>query len=355
MPTRTTRTLGGRLRLAALALGIAGLFGGAAEAQTNSASVDVLKRARERGYLTCGIHTGLPGFGYQDDQQQWRGLDIDLCRAVAAAIFDDPTKIRFVQTTTQTRFIVVQNGDVDMLARNATYTMARDTAMGMAWPVINFFDGQGFMVRRSLGVNSVKGLSGASICVTQGTTTELNLADYFRSNNLKYEVVSFKTNEEGVKAFEAGRCDSFTTDSSGLAAERLKFANPNDFIILPELISREPLGPAVRRGDENFAAIVRWTHFAMLNAEDLGVTKANVADLAKTTQSPEVRRLLGTDGKFGEGLGLSNDWAYRIIRHIGNYGEAFDRNVGAGSRLGLPRGLNALWTQGGQQYPYPVR
>ncbi|CEJ12091.1 General L-amino acid-binding periplasmic protein AapJ precursor [bacterium YEK0313] len=353
----TTKRL--KRALAAAALGLAGLmsapFAAPATSEAQAQTANVLERAKQRGYLTCGIHTGLPGFGYQDDQQQWRGLDVDLCRAVAAAIFDDPTKIRFVQTTTQTRFIVVQTGDVDMLARNATYTLARDTAMGMAWPVINFFDGQGFIVRRSLNVTSVKGLSGATICVTQGTTTELNLADYFRSNNLNYEVVSFKTNEEGVKAFEAGRCDSFTTDSSGLAAERLKFANPNDFVILPELISREPLGPAVRRGDENFAAIVRWTHYAMLNAEDLGVTRANVAELARSTQSPEIRRLLGLDGKFGEAMGLSNDWALRIIRHVGNYGEVFERNVGAGSRLGLPRGLNALWSQGGQQYPYPIR
>jgi general L-amino acid transport system substrate-binding protein len=336
--------------LTAAVLGLVALTG-AAQAQT----VNVLDRIKQRGFLTCGVHTGLPGFGYQNDQGQWLGLDVDLCRAVAAAIFDDPTKIRFVQTTTPTRFIVVQTGDVDMLSRNATYTMARDTGMGMAWPVINFFDGQGFIVRKALNVTSVKGLNGATICVTQGTTTELNLADYFRANNLRYEVVSFKTNEEGVKAFEAGRCDSFTTDSSGLAAERLKFANPGDFVILPELISREPLGPAVRRGDENFSAIVRWTHYAMLNAEDMGVTRANAEQLKASSTNPEIRRLLGVDGKFGEALGLSNDWGFRIIRHVGNYGESFDRNVGAGSRLGLPRGFNALWTQGGQQYPYPVR
>lgn len=337
--------------LAAALIGLAGLIAGHAEAQT----VNVLDRIKQRGFLTCGVHTGLPGFGYQNDQGQWLGLDVDLCRAVAAAIFDDPTKVRFVQTTTPTRFIVVQTGDVDMLSRNATYTMSRDTAMGMAWPAINFFDGQGFIVRKSLGVTSVKGLNGATICVTQGTTTELNLADYFRANNLKYEVVSFKTNEEGVKAFEAGRCDSFTTDSSGLAAERLKFANPNDFVILPELISREPLGPAVRRGDENFTAVVRWAHYAMLNAEDMGVTRANVDQMKASSTSPEIRRLLGIDGKFGEAVGLPNDWAFRIIKHVGNYGEVFDRNVGAGSRLGLPRGLNALWSQGGQQYPYPIR
>jgi general L-amino acid transport system substrate-binding protein len=335
--------------LTAAVLGLVALAG-TAEAQT----ANVLDRMKQRGFLTCGIHTGLPGFGFQNDSGEWRGLDIDLCRAVAAAVFDDPSKIRFVQTTAQTRFIVVQTGDVDMLARNATYTMSRDAAMGMSWPAINYFDGQGFMVRKALGVTSVKGLNGASICVTQGTTTELNLADYFRANNLRYEVVSFKTNDEGVKAFEAGRCDSFTTDASGLAAERLKFANPNDYVILPELISREPLGPAIRRGDENFAAIVRWSHYAMLNAEDLGVTQAN-ADQMRASSNPEIRRLLGVDGKFGEALGLSNDWAFRIVKHVGNYGESFNRNVGAGSRLGLPRGTNALRTQGGLQYPYPIR
>ena len=340
-----------RLVLAA-ALGLSALASGVAQAQ--APMPNVLERIKQRGFLTCGIHTGLPGFGFQADGGEWKGLDIDLCRAVAAAIFDDPTKIRFVQTTAQTRFIVVQTGDVDMLARNATYTMSRDTGMGMAWPTINYFDGQGFMVRKSLNVTSVKGLSGASICVTQGTTTELNLADYFRANNMRYEVVSFKTNDEGVKAFESGRCDSFTTDSSGLAAERLKFANPNDYIILPELISREPLGPAVRRGDENFVAIVRWAHNAMLNAEDMGVTQANVKDMLAST-NPEIRRMLGVDSKFGETMGLTNDWAYRIIRHVGNYGESFDRNVGAGSRLGLPRGLNQLGTRGGLQYPYPIR
>ena len=338
------------------ALGGLALLGLAAPPRDAAAqTINVLERAKQRGFLTCGIHTGLPGFGFQADGGEWRGLDIDLCRAIAAAIFGDPTKVRFVQTTAQTRFIVVQTGDVDLLARNATYTMSRDTGMGMAWPAINYYDGQGFMVRKASGVTSVKGLDGASICVTQGTTTELNLADYFRANNLRYEVVSFKTNDEGIKAFEAGRCDSFTTDASGLAAERLRFASPGDYIILPELISREPLGPAVRRGDENFAALVRWTHFAMLNAEDLGVTRANVEQMRASTTNPEIRRLLGTDGKFGETLGLTNDWAYRIIRHVGNYGESFDRNVGAGSRLGLARGTNALWSKGGLQYPYPIR
>jgi general L-amino acid transport system substrate-binding protein len=319
-----------------------------------TAQSGTLDRVKARGELICGNHIALPGFGLQGPDGRWAGLDIDLCRAVSSAIFNDPNKIKFIPTTPQMRFVVVQSGEVDMLARNATYTMSRDTSAGMSWPIINYFDGQGFMVRKSLGVSEAKGLSGASICVTQGTTTELNLADFFRANNLKYEIIGFATNEEGVKALEAGRCDAFTTDSSGLAAERLKFAKPDDFMILPTLISREPLGPAVKRGDESWFNLVKWTHYAMLNAEELGVTKANVDEMLKST-NPEIKRLLGVEGKFGEGLGLSNDWAYRIIKHVGNYGESFERNVGMGSKLQLKRGLNDLASKGGLQYPHPIR
>ncbi|KRE24795.1 amino acid ABC transporter substrate-binding protein [Bosea sp. Root483D1] len=326
-------------------LGLAGV----ANAQTGT-----LDRVKARGELTCGNHIALPGFGMQGPDGRWDGLDIDLCRAVASAVFNDPNKIKFVPTTPQMRFVVVQTGEVDMLARNATYTMSRDTSAGMSWPIINYFDGQGFMVRKSLGVTEAKGLNGASICVTQGTTTELNLADFFRANKLKYEIIGFSTNEEGVKALEAGRCDAFTTDTSGLAAERLKFSKPDDFVILPTLISREPLGPAVKRGDESWFNLVKWTHYAMLNAEELGVTKANVDEMLKSG-NPEIKRLLGTEGKFGEGLGLSNDWAYRVIKHVGNYGESFERNVGAGSKLQLKRGLNDLASRGGLQYPHPIR
>ncbi|KPH82537.1 amino acid ABC transporter substrate-binding protein [Bosea vaviloviae] len=332
------------------ALGLTGTLA----AMTASAQTSTLDRVKARGELVCGNHIALPGFGLQGADGRWDGLDIDLCRAVAAAIFNDPTKIKFVPTTPQMRFVVVQTGEVDMLARNATYTMSRDTTAGMAWPIINYFDGQGFMVKKALGVTEAKGLNGASICVTQGTTTELNLADFFRSNNLKYEIIGFSTNEEGVKALEAGRCDAFTTDSSGLAAERLKFAKPDDFVILPTLISREPLGPAVKRGDESWFTLVKWVHYAMLNAEEFGVTKANVDEMLKSP-NPEIKRLLGVEGKFGEGLGLTNDWAYRIVKHVGNYGESFERNVGMGSRLQLKRGLNALASQGGLQYPHPIR
>jgi general L-amino acid transport system substrate-binding protein len=339
---------------------IQNLFAAAAMATLLSAPAgaqqagETLTKVRARGEVFCGNHVGLPGFGAQDVQGRWTGLDIDLCRAVAAAIFNDPTKVRFITTTPATRFIVVQTGDVDLLARNATYTMGRDTAQGMSWPVINFFDGQGFMVKKALNLKSARELNGATVCVTQGTTTEVNLGDFARTNAIKILPVTFATNEEGVKALESGRCDSFTTDSSGLAAERLKFAKPDDFVILPDLISREPLGPAVRRGDEGWASLVRWTHMAMLNAEELGVTQANVDEMAKST-NPEVRRLLGADGKVGEGLGLPNDWAFRIIKHVGNYGESFERNVGKGSRLGLARGLNDLASRGGLQYPHPIR
>ncbi|MGW9329350.1 amino acid ABC transporter substrate-binding protein [Bosea sp. NPDC055594] len=334
--------------LAAIGLAAIGLSTPAA------AQSGTLDRVKARGELICGNHIALPGFGLQGPDGRWDGLDIDLCRAVSSAIFNDPNKIKFIPTTPQMRFLVVQSGEVDMLARNATYTMSRDTSAGMSWPIINYFDGQGFMVRKSLGVSEAKGLSGASICVTQGTTTELNLADFFRANNLKYEIIGFATNEEGVKALEAGRCDAFTTDSSGLAAERLKFAKPDDFMILPTLISREPLGPAVKRGDESWFNLVKWTHYAMLNAEELDVTKANVDEMLKST-NPEIKRLLGVEGKFGEGLGLSNDWAYRIIKHVGNYGESFERNVGMGSKLQLKRGLNDLASKGGLQYPHPIR
>ena len=329
-------------------------FAAALAAIPAAAQTSTLDRVKARGEVICGNHIALPGFGLQGPDGKWAGLDIDMCRAVAAAVFNNPDKVKFVPTTPQMRFVVVQSGEVDLLARNATYTMSRDTSAGMAWPVINYFDGQGFMVKKSLNVANVKALAGASICVTQGTTTELNLADFFRANNLKYEIIGFATNEEGVKALEAGRCDAFTTDSSGLAAERLKFAKPDDFTILPDLISREPLGPAVKRGDESWFALVRWVHYAMLNAEEFGVTKANVDEMLKSP-NPEIKRLLGVEGKFGEGLGLTTDWAYRIVKHVGNYGESFERNVGMGSKLQLKRGLNDLASKGGLQYPYPIR
>jgi general L-amino acid transport system substrate-binding protein len=332
----------------ALVLGISAV---PVEAQTRTATLEAVK---QRGMLVCGGNTGLPGFSIPDAQGNWSGFDVDYCRAIAAAIFNDPAKVRFVGTTSVNRFAVLQSGEVDVLSRNVTWTSSRDTALGFNFGPVTYYDGQGFMVRKSVGAKSVRDLSGATICVNQGSTTELNLADYFRTNNLQLKVVSFPTGEESVKAYESGRCDSFTTDVSGLYAERLKLANAGDHVILPEIISKEPLAPAVRHGDDQWYDVVKWVQYALVTAEELGVTKANLEDMLKST-NPDVRRLLGVEGKHGEALGLSNDWAARIVRHVGNYGESFDRNIGASSRLKIERGLNALWTKGGLQYAPPIR
>ncbi|HEX8166871.1 MAG TPA: amino acid ABC transporter substrate-binding protein [Beijerinckiaceae bacterium] len=332
-----------------IAIGLAAsLMASAASAQAT------LNNVKQKGFLSCGSNPGLAGFGVPDAQGNWTGFDVDYCRAIAAAIFNDPTKVRFIPLSAKDRFTALQSGEVDVLARNSTWTMSRDTQLGLDFPAVNYFDGQGFMVRKKLGVASAKELSGASVCTQQGTTTELNLADFFRANNLKYEVVAFATADETFKAYDSGRCDAFTTDASGLYAERLKAAAPDDHIVLPEIISKEPLGPAVRHGDNQWGDIVRWVHFALVNAEELGVTKANL-DQSMKSDNPEIKRLLGTEGKFGEAIGLTNDWAARIVKHVGNYGEVFDRNVGAGSPLKIQRGINALWTKGGLQYGVPVR
>jgi general L-amino acid transport system substrate-binding protein len=294
------------------------------------------------------------GFGQPDAQGNWTGLDVDLCRALAAAIFDDPTKVRFVPLSSKDRFTALQSGEVDVLARNATVTMSRDTQLALDFPAINYYDGQGFMVRRTLGVSSLKELNGRSICTDRGTTTELNLADYFRANNMKYRAAIFATGDEAFKTYEDGGCDALTSDASALYAHRLHASAPDDHIVLPEIISKEPLGPAVRHGDNQWGDIVRWVFNAMLDAEELGVTQANV-DQMKNSENPEIKRLLGTEGKFGEAIGLTNDWAVRVIKRVGNYGETFDRNVGEGSPLKIKRGQNALWTKGGLQYGLPVR
>jgi general L-amino acid transport system substrate-binding protein len=319
-----------------------------------SAQTSILSQVKARGMLNCGSNPGLAGFGVPDGQGNWAGLDVDSCRAVAAAIFNDPNKVKFIPLSAKDRFTALQSGEVDVLARNSTWTMSRDTSLGLNFGPVNYYDGQGFMIRKKLGVASAKQLNGASVCTQQGTTTELNLADFFRANSLKYEVVSFATADETVKAYDAGRCDAFTTDASGLYAERLKLTAPDDHIVLPEIISKEPLGPVVRHGDDQWFDLVKWTHYAMLNAEELGVTKANVDEMKKS-DNPEIKRLLGVEGKFGDAIGVSNDWAYQIIKHVGNYGESFERNVGMGSRLKIARGQNALWTKGGLQYAPPVR
>jgi len=259
-----------------------------------------------------------------------------------------------VPLTAKDRFTALQSGEVDLLALNTTWTSSRDTTLGLNFTGVNYYDGQGFMVRKALKVNSALELNDAAVCVQQGTTTELNLADYFRANKMKLKTVTFATADEAIKAYDAGRCDAYTTDASGLAGERLRLVNANDHIVLPEIISKEPLGPSVRHGDDQWFDIVRWTHFAMINAEELGITRANVDDQMKST-NPDVKRLLGTEGKHGEGLGLTNDWAYRIIKHVGNYGETFERNVGQGSNLKISRGVNALWNKGGLQFAPPIR
>jgi general L-amino acid transport system substrate-binding protein len=320
-------------------------------AQTRAPTLETIK---QRGMVVCGANTGLPGFSVPDKQGNWSGMDVDFCRAISAAIFNDTTKVRFIPTSSVTRFASLQSGEVDVLSRNVTWTSSRDTALGFNFGPVTYYDGQGFMVKKSLAAKSARDLSGATVCVNQGSTTELNLADYFRTNNMQLKVVSFTTGEESVKAYEAGRCDSFTTDVSGLYAERLKMANVNDHMILPEIISKEPLAAAVRHGDDQWYDIVKWVHFALITAEELGVTKANVDEQLKST-NPDVRRLLGVEGKHGESLGLTNDWAYRMIKLIGNYGENFERNIGTGSELKISRGLNNLWTKGGLQYAPPIR
>jgi len=335
--------------------GVAIAFGLTASlAATGASGQATLNRVKQKGFLVCGSKPELPGFGMPDAQGNWTGFDIDYCRAFAAAIFNDPTKARFIPLAGKDRFTALQAGEVDVLVRNSTWTMSRDTQLGLDFPAVNYYDGQGFMVRKKLGVSSAKELNGATICTQQGTTTELNLADFFRSNNIKYEVVAFATADETFKAYTSGRCDAFTTDGSALFAERLRASNPDEHVVLPEIISKEPFGLVVRHGDNQWGDLVRWVHFAMLNAEELGVTKANVDQMTKS-DNPEIKRLLGTEGKFGEATGLTNDWGVRIVKHMGNYGEIFERNIGEGSPLKIKRGLNALWNKGGLQYGIPIR
>jgi general L-amino acid transport system substrate-binding protein len=331
-----------------LMLGVALVFGMLADV----ASAQTLKAVKDRGSLICGVSQGLPGFSSPDDKGNWTGLDVDLCRAIAAAIFNDPAKVKFTPLSAKDRFEPLKNGEIDVLSRNTTWILSRDVLFN--FPAVTYYDGQGFMVRKALKVNSALELNGASVCTQTGTTTELNLADYFRANNMKYEVIAFATADEMVKAYEAGRCDVFTTDASGLYAERLRFAKPDDHIVLPEIISKEPLGPSVRHGDDQWFDIVRWMHFAMVIAEELNVTSKNLDEMMKS-DNPDVKRLLGIEGNYGEQLGLTKDWAYRIIKHMGNYGESFERNIGQSSPLKISRGLNALWTRGGLQYAPPIR
>ena len=333
---------------------LAALFALGLLVAAQGASAQTLKAVKDRGMLNCGSNGTLAGFGLPDAQGNWTGLDVDFCRAVAAAVLGDAKKVKFVPLTAKDRFTALQSGEVDVLARNTTWTSSRDTSLGLNFTGVNYYDGQGFMVRKALKVNSALELNGASVCVQQGTTTELNLADYFRAHNMQLKTVTFATANEALKAYDAGRCDSYTTDASGLAAERLRVNNPNDHIILPEIISKEPLGPAVRHGDDQWFDVVKWTLFAMLNGEELGLTQKNI-DQQMSSTNPEIKRFVGTEGNFGEQLGLPKDWAVQIIKQVGNYGESFERNVGSGSPLKIDRGLNRLWTKGGIQYAPPIR
>jgi general L-amino acid transport system substrate-binding protein len=331
------------------ALTVAGLAAGAAAAAT-------LDDVKARGKLNCGVATGVPGFATPDASGEWQGFDVAVCRAVAAAVLDDPTAVEFVPTTGKTRFTALSSGEIDMLARNTTWTLSRDVDLKLDFVGVNYYDGQGFMVPKALGVTSAKELDGATVCIQTGTTTELNLADYFRINNLSYEPVPVETNAEAQQQYLAGACDVYTTDASGLAATRASFENPGDHAILPEIISKEPLGPLVRHGDDEWADIVRWTLNALIAAEEYGVTSANLQEMAGAAgDNPEVNRLLGTEGNLGEMLGLDSDWAVRAIGVNGNYGEIFEKNIGESTPIGLSRGLNAQWTNGGLIFSPPFR
>jgi len=337
-----------QLRIFAAAATAALFVAGAAGAGT-------LDDVKAKGFVQCGVTTGLAGFAAPDDQGNWKGLDVDVCRAIAAAIFGDATKLKFTPTNAKERFTALQSGEVDLLSRNTTWTFSRDTDLGFDFVGVTYYDGQGFMVRKELAVDSALKLGGASVCVQTGTTTELNLADYFRASNMELKSVVFETNEQARQAYDEGRCDAYTTDASGLAAERSVLAKPEDHIILPEIISKEPLGPLVRHGDNNWGDVVRWSLNAMIIGEEFGITQANVDDMKASSQNPEVRRLLGVEGEMGKMIGLPNEWGYNVIKQVGNYGESFERNVGLKTPLALARGLNELWSKGGLLYAPPIR
>ena len=330
------------------ALTVASLSAGAAAAAT-------LDDVKARGTLNCGVTTGLVGFAAPDANGEWKGFDVAVCRAVAAAVLGDPTAVEFVPTTGKTRFTALASGEIDMLARNTTWTFSRDVDLKFTFVGVNYYDGQGFMVPKALGVSSAKELDGATVCIQTGTTTELNLADFFRVNNMSYEPVPIETNAEAQQQYLAGACDVYTTDASGLAATRATFETPGDHVLLPEIISKEPLGPLVRHGDDDWGDVVRWTLNALISAEELGISSANIEELSKGTNNPEINRMLGTEGTLGEMLGLDADWAKRAIMAGGNYGEIFETNIGESTPIGLARGLNAQWTDGGLLYSPPFR
>lgn len=327
----------------------------AALAMTASVSMaDTLDDTKKKGYLSCGLNTGLPGFAAPDTDGVWKGMDVDFCKAVAAAVLGDASKVKYAHLNAKERFTALQSGEIDVLSRNTTWTATRDTSLGLNFVAVNYYDGQGFMVKKDLGVKSAKELDGAAFCIQAGTTTELNLTDYFKANNMAYTPITYDTTAQTIEGFKAGRCDVITSDASQLYALRTKLKDPNSAIVLPEIISKEPLGPVVRQGDDKWFNIAKWTHIAMLNAEELGITSKNVDEMLKSN-NPNVKRLLGTSSNIGEQMGLDAKWAYNIIKQVGNYGEVFNRNVGKDSPLKIDRGLNKLWKDGGLQYGAPIR
>ncbi len=323
-------------------------------AGTHSVRAQTLKAVKERGTLNCGVSQGLLGFSSMDDKNNWRGFDVDICRAVAAAIFADPDKVTFTPLDAASRFAALQSNQVDLLSRNSTWTMSRESSLGLLFAGIAYYDGQGFLLRRDAGIDTALQLGGKTVCTQTGTTSQLNLVDYFSAKDMALKVLALDTAEESRKAYDDRKCDVLTSDVSQLYAERLKLSAPDSHVILPEVISKEPLGPAVRQGDDQWFNLVKWTLYALINAEELGVKSTTIDDAVKS-QNPDVRRLVGSEGEFGEQLGLTKDWAVRAVRAVGNFGEIYERNVGTESRLSIPRGLNALWTQGGIQYAPPVR
>jgi general L-amino acid transport system substrate-binding protein len=335
--------------LGALTVAAVALTALAGPAQAQQSTLDAVKA---KGFVQCGVNTGLAGFGAADSQGVWRGLDVDMCRAVAAAIFGDAGKVRYTPLTAAQRFTALQSGEIDILARNTTWTLQRDTSLGLDFIGINFYDGQGFMVHSKLNVKSAKELAGATVCVQSGTTTELNLADYFRGANMRFTPVVFEKLEEAVGAYISGRCDAYTTDRSGLASTRAsQGANAAQHVVLPDVISKEPLGPAVRQGDPKWTDLVRWTFYAMIEGEEFGLTSANI-DSRMNDTNPNIARFVGKTGDMGKQLGLENNWAYNVIKHVGNYGESYDRNI---KPIGLERGVNELWSKGGLIYAPPIR
>ena len=322
----------------------------------SAASADTLADIKGKGSVQCGVSQGLPGFSNQDDSGNWGGIDVDLCRAVAAAVFGDADKVKYTPLSAKERFTALSSGEVDILSRNTTWTMTRDTQLGLNFAGVNYYDGQGLMVPSSLGVTSAKELDGASICTNTGTTTELNVTDFFRANKMSFELVAFEKADEVVQAYDSGRCDVYTTDRSGLAAQRLKLADPAAHVVLPETISKEPLGPVVRQGDDIWFNVVRWTLNCMINAEEAGVDSSNVGDMAGS-DNPDIKRMLGGEGNFGEQLGLDNKWCANIVSQVGNYGQSYEAHVGGSTPLQLERAgtTNALWTNGGLMYAPPIR